>query len=209
MRDVPQDDRFSADTVRKLPDAEIARQSMATMKGLSGFVDKITPWLFAVGNWICGGLTAFALVAISALLTVGPVDKAVLISITAFACALPLNVSTIFLLRMVKDAKEIRVDEVALRAFQDAAFPNIETYFHASSERESRHKRISKAALGYCLGAGSLGTALTLVGLVSALWHMAWWIGAVLIAMVLLCFGASLSIFAAGCPPVPEENERK
>ena len=126
MRDVPQDDDLPADANQRLPTDEVMQQSKSALKGLGGFVEEIAPWLFAVGSWISGGLTAFGLVAISALLTVGPVDKAVLISITAFACALPLNVSAIFLLRMVRDAKELRVDEVALRAFQDAEFPNVE-----------------------------------------------------------------------------------
>jgi len=206
---VPQDDDLPADARQRLPTDEIAQQSKSALKGLGGFVEEITPWLFAVGNWICGGLTAFGLVAISALLTVGPVDKAVLISITAFACALPLNVSAIFLLRMVRDAKELRVDEVALRAFQDAGFPNVESHFPASLEREFRYKKISKVALAYSLGAAILGVALTLLGLISALWHMAWWIGVAMLAMVILCLCASLSIFVIGHSTMHESDRHR
>ena len=40
------------------------------VKGLRNLLEKITPWLFAVGSWIFGGLIAFNLVAVSSLLTV-------------------------------------------------------------------------------------------------------------------------------------------
>ena len=57
---------------------------------------------------------------------------------------------------------------------------------------------MSKAALIYCFGAATLGAGLMLLGLVSAVWHMAWWIGVALLATILLCLFASLTVFAAG-----------
>jgi hypothetical protein len=68
-----------------------AGQAKFSTKALGDLLERITPWLFEVGSWIFGGLVAFNLVLVSALLTVGPVDRAILISITAFACALPLK----------------------------------------------------------------------------------------------------------------------
>jgi hypothetical protein len=195
MTYIPQDATSPDSAAKNAPVADAAEQATMSMKGLGGLVERVGPWLFEVGNWICGGLTAFGLVAISALLTVGPVDRAVLVSTTAFACSLPLNVSAIFLLRMVKDITKIRVDELALQSFREAGFPNIEAHFLASAERKSRSQRMSKLALVYGVGAASFGAGLTLVGLVSALWHMAWWLGVVLLAMVIFCLGASLSVF--------------
>ena len=180
--------------------AGAAEQSRESIKGLGGLVERIGPWLFEVGNWICGGLTAFDLVAISALLTVGPVDRAVLISSTAFACALPLNVSAIFLLRLIKDITEIRVDEIALKSFQDVGFPNIEAHFPPSAERQLQYKKMSKIALAYAFGAASSGAGFTLFGLISALWHMAWWIAVALLAMVILSVCASIFVLAVGHP---------
>jgi hypothetical protein len=198
MGQMPQDGDRTADATKKSLAADAVEQSRASIKGLGGLVERIGPWLFDVGNWIFGGLTAFALVAISALLTVGPVDRAVLISSTAFACALPLNVSAIFLLRLIKDITEIRVDEIALKSFQDVGFPNIEAHFPPTADRQLRYKKMSKIALVYAFGAASSGAGLTLVGLISALWHMAWWIGVALLAMVILCLCASIFVLAVG-----------
>jgi hypothetical protein len=114
MKPEPQDSNFSADAAKRVVRPDNPEQADTSMQGLGNLVERLSPWLFAVGNWICGGLTAFGLVAISALLTVGPVDRAVLISTTAFACSLPLNVSAIFLLRMVKDpARPLLVTHLA------------------------------------------------------------------------------------------------
>src|SRR5438045_5336792 len=47
-----------------------------TVAGLAKLVERITPWLLDLGNWIFGALIAFNLLVLSALLTIGPVDKA-------------------------------------------------------------------------------------------------------------------------------------
>ena len=184
-------------------------QFKRSMKGLGNLVDRITPWLFDVGSWIFGGLIAFNLVVISALITVGPVDVAIRTSVTAFACALPLNVAGIFLLRLIKDMKDIGIDDLTLQAFQDAGFPNIEAYFPPPQERAS-HKRRSNLALGYSLGIVALSIALTLTGLVAALWHMAWWIGVALLTMVILTTALVIAVIAHSLPPESEaEKELK
>lgn len=115
----PPDSKFAASSSKP----ELRRgtpDSAESVQGLGGLLEKTGPWLFSVGNWICGGLTAFGLVAISALLTVGPLDKAVLLSTKAFACSLPWNVSAIFVLRILKDITRLSVDELALQSFRDA-----------------------------------------------------------------------------------------
>ena len=185
-------------------------QSKPALKGLGNLVKRITPWLFDVGSWIFGGLIAFHLVLISSLLTVGPVDAAIRISIAALVCALPLNVAGIFLLRLIKDVKDIGIDDISLQAFQDAGFPDIEAYFPPSQERESLRRRRSNIALRYSGGIAALSIALTVTGLVAALWHMAWWIGVVLLLMIILSTVLVIVVLAHSLPPESEtEKELK
>src|SRR5580765_5650794 len=92
-------------------------QSARTFRGLRNLAERTTPWLVDVGSWIFGGLIAVNLVVISALLTVGPVDAAVRFSVTLFACALPLNVAGIVVLRLTKDLIDLGVDDLARKAF--------------------------------------------------------------------------------------------
>ena len=150
---------------------------------------------------------AFNLVVIASLITVGPVDAAILTSITAFACALPLNVAGIFLLRLVKDMKDIGIDDIALQAFQEARFPDIAAYFPPARERKALRQRGSRVALGYSLGIAALSMALTLTGVVAALWHMAWWIGVALAAVVVLSAVLVMVAIAHSLPPESEAEQ--
>ena len=104
----------------------VDEQSARTFRALRNLAERITPWLVDVGSWIFGGLTAVNLVVISALITVGPVDAAIRTSTAALAAALPLNVAGIILLRLIKDVNDVCLDDLTLRAFQDAAFPEID-----------------------------------------------------------------------------------
>jgi hypothetical protein len=92
-------------------------QSRRTFNALANLLERVTPWLPAVGSCIFGGLIAFNLLFISAILNVQSVDLHIRMSITAFAVALPLNVTGLLLLRLVKDIQDIRLDEIALQAF--------------------------------------------------------------------------------------------
>jgi hypothetical protein len=163
-----------------------------TALGVRNLVERIAPWLFTVGSWVFGGLIAFELWLVSALLTVGPVDRAVLVSITAFACALPLNVAGICLLRLVSDLREIGIDDITLKAFQDAGFPDIEAYFPAAP-KGMLHNRRSYAALGSSGPIAVLSLALTTVGFVAALWHMAWWVA---VAFLVMAVGTAVGVGA-------------
>ncbi|MGH9641908.1 MAG: hypothetical protein ACRD3Q_05740 [Terriglobales bacterium] len=131
-------------------------------------------------------MIASNLIVIASLITVGPVAVTVLVSIVAHACALPLNVAGICLLRLVKHMKEIGIEDLALQAFHDAEFPDIDAYFPKTHEREAFSRRRSVVALTYSLGIAALGIVLTMTGLVAALWYMAWWIGVALLAMIIL-----------------------
>jgi len=177
---------------------ERAKQSLDAIRRL---LDRTTPWLSEIGSWVFGGLVAVNLVVISALLTVGPVDAAVRISVTLFACAFPLEVAGIVVLRLTKDLMDFGVDDLALQAFKESDFPEIDAYFPPAPERAALLKRRSGLALRYSLGIAVLSMALTLGGMVAALWHMAWWIGSVLLVMVVLSAGLVLLVFAHAQPP--------
>jgi len=191
----------------KKPTHDLEQESKRSLNALGNLVEILTPWLLDVGSWVFGGMIAFDLVIISALITVGPVDRTILMSLTAFVCALPLNVTGVFLLRLIQDMKDIRIDDLALQAFQDSGFPDIEAYFPPSRERKSLHKRRSNIALRYSMAIVTLSLALTLIGLVAALWHMAWWIGAVLLGMVVLSAALVIVIMAHALPPESEAEK--
>jgi len=177
---------------------ERARQ---TLDAIARLLERMTPWLSEIGGWIFGGLVAINLVFISALLTVGPVDAAVRIAVTAFACALPMNVSGIVVLRLAKDFVEFGVDDLALQAFKETGFPDIDGYFPPPSERAAILKRRSSLSLRYSFAIAAVSAALTLAGLAAALWHMGSWVGGVFLAMVAFSGGLLLLAFAHAQPP--------
>src|SRR5262245_55816628 len=131
-----------------MPEA-VDEQSARTFRGLRNLAERVTPWLVDVGSWIFGGLTAVNLVVLSALLTVGPVDTAIRTSTAALAAALPLTVAGIILLRLIKDANDVGLDDLTLRAFQEAGFPEIDAYFPPPAASASQHARRSRVALLY------------------------------------------------------------
>ncbi len=201
------DDSTPAVSHAKAPRIDPKKQSEQSMQGLANLVEKLTPPLFEVGSWVLGGLIAFNLVIIGALITVGALDTSILISATALVCALPLNVAGIVLLRLIKDMRDIGIDDLALKAFQEADFPNIEAYFPASPDKERLSRRRSNVALSYSLGIISLSLALTIAGLVAAVWHLAWWLGVLLLAMVVLSTVLVIVILAHSLPPESEEEK--
>ena len=111
----------------------------------------------------------------------GPVDAAIRASTAALAGALPLNVAGIILLRLIKDVNDVGLDDLTLRAFQDAGFPEIDAYFPSPVQRASQHARRSRVALLYALGLAAVSIALTATGMTAALWHIGHWIAVVLL----------------------------
>jgi hypothetical protein len=190
------------------PVSAVDERSARTFEGLRNLVAKVTPWLIDVGSWIFGGLTAINLVVISALITVGPVATAIKIATAALAAALPLNVAGILLLRLIKDLKEVGIDGMALRAFQDAAFPHIDAYFPPPRERAVQHARRSRVALLYSLAIAALSIALTLTGIAAALWHLGEWIAVVLVSSVVLSAALVTIAIAHGLPPESDAETR-
>jgi len=185
----------------------VDEQSERTFRGLRNLVEQITPWLLEVGSWTFGGLTAVNLIVISALITVGPVDAAIRPSTAALAGALPLNVAGIVLLRLVKDVKDIALDDLAWRAFDDAGFPNIDAYFPSHGERASGRTRRSRVVIAYSLGLAALSLALTMTGVAAAMWHMARGIAFVLLAATVLS-AVFVSVVIVHALPPESDAER-
>ena len=171
-----------------------------TVAGLSTLVERITPWLLDLGNWIFGALIAFNLVILGALLTVGPVDPAVLIATAAFALALPLDAAGFVLLRFVTDMKNVDLEQVATKAFEEVGFSR----FGDSDPSESA-KRRTAAVLRYSYMLLALTFLLTLIGVTAALWHMSWWIGVLFVAMVIV---SQAIVFIALVSTGPKTNWR-
>ena len=62
-------------------------------------------------------------------------------------------------------------------------------------ERKAQQSKRSVVALWYTLGIALLSIALTVTGLVAALWYMAWWIGVVALVVALASTGLVAAVF--------------
>ena len=184
-------------------------QNKQIMKAFGKLVERITPWLLEFGSWIFGGLIAFTLLVMASLFTIGPVDPAITVSTAAFALALPLNVTGLFLLRLVKDLKQVGFEEEFAQAFQDVDF-TVREQVASPKALESLRKRRTGFFLGYSLGILAVSILLTLTGMIAVLWHMAWWIGVIFFVMVLISqVIVILALVTSQLPESPEEKEQK
>ena len=171
-------------------------------------LESITPWLMDIGNWIFAGLIALTLVMLSPLITIGPGDRAIMVSTAAFALALPLDVAGLVLLRLVQDTARLGLTDEWVRAFQDVGFP-IGEQIASAQALEVLQKRRTRFALLFALWLLGLSALLTLAGLIVVLWHMAWWIGIAFCVMVIISLGAVLIALGTLRPPEsPEQKER-
>ena len=173
-----QSDPAPADPHQEISRAAPQEQYKQSMKAFGKFVERISPWLFEVGSWIFGGLIAFNLLVMASLITVGPVDPAIMVATAAFALALPLDVAGLFLLRLVRDMKRVGFEEEVAQVFHDVGF-TVGEQIASPKALESLRKRRTGIVLGSSLGILALSVLLTLTGMTAALWHMALWIGVV------------------------------
>lgn len=174
-------------------------QSQQSLKALEQLGERFTPWLIEVGTWIFGGLIAFNLLVMGSLLTVGPVDLAIVVSTAAFALALPLNVTGLVLLRLVQDLKQVRFEDEVARAFQQAGVTLGEEQIPSAEALETMRTTRPRVVLSTSSGILTLSVVLTVTGMTAALWHMAWWIGIAFFAMVLI--GLVIVTIAFGASP--------
>jgi MFS family permease len=172
-------------------------------------IEKFTPWLVEFGSWLFGGLIALTLLVLASLLTVGPVDPAVLVATAALALALPLDVAGLFLLRLDQDLQRIGFEKELAQAFQDTGFPD-GGQSPSPQTAESLRGRRTGVILVYSLAMLLLSVVLALIGVSAALWHMAWWIGIAFLAMVVVSQIIVIAAFANARPTdSPEQKERK
>jgi hypothetical protein len=158
--------------------------STRTVAAFGKLIERITSWLLELGTWIFGALIGFNLLILSALLTVGPVDTAVLIATAGVALALPPDIAGVLLLRLAAEMKRIDLEQLATQAFVEVGFEVTDV---ATSERpdEVEHRR-ARIILRYSYGLMALGLVLTFIGVAAALWHMAWWIGAAFVGTAIV-----------------------
>lgn len=177
--DPRQDDSKAA---RRAAEAEASGQ---VMTALNRTVEAAAPWLLDLGTWIFGALIGFDLLMVAALLTVGPVDRAVLISTAAFAAGLPPEVSAFVLLRLVRDLKENKIEQIAAQTFADAGVDNVRDLLPVQEQQaEGALARRTMRVLAVAYGLLGVSTASALVGITATLWHMAWWIAVMFAGVV-------------------------
>lgn len=183
------------------------------MQATEKLVERITPWLLEVGSWIFGGLIGFNLIIIEALMTIGPVDAAVMVAITAFALVLPLDVAGLVLLRLVRDLEHVNIEldfENEVRQALQSADPSQGEELAAPKPLETVRKRRTQLALMYSFSILGLSIVLTLVGMIAALWHMAWWTALAFAVMTLISLGIVSIAVASSQPRVsPQEKARR
>jgi ABC-type multidrug transport system fused ATPase/permease subunit len=184
-------------------------QNKQILKAFGKLIERITPWLLEFGSWIFGGLIAFTLFVLASLFTIGPVDPTIMVSTAAFAFALPLNVTGLFLLRLVKDLEQVGFEQEFAQAFQDVDY-TIREQVASPKTLESLRKRRTGFFLAYSLGILVLSVLLTLTGMIAVLWYMAWWIGVMFFVMFIISLVIIIVALLSSQPPeAPEEKERK
>ena len=163
-----------------------------TAAALDHLFEALSPWLVDLGNWIFGGLIAFSLIILGALLTIGPVDAAVKISTAAFALALPLDLAGFVILRLFADMTKVNFGEIGIKAMTEAGFS-----YEGSETPRIADAKLRRVALRYSYTLLTLTALVTAIGLTAALWHMAWWIGVIFAVMVVVAQGVVLAAISS------------
>jgi hypothetical protein len=148
--------------------------------------ERLTPWVLDVGSVSVGGLLGFDLVILGSLVTIGPVDLAITVATTALALALPLQVTGLVLLRLIRDLQHVDVAAEVAPVVLPAGLTAEE---RLAAGRELGALRLGRPGrvLRACLGLLALGALLTVTGMTATLWHTAWWLGGAFLAMILSC----------------------
>lgn len=193
------------------PQVSLEAVELQEAQAYNKLLEKGMPWLFDVGSWVFGGLIAFTLLIITALITVGPVDLPIKVATAALALALPLDVTGLVLLRLVQDMKPGRFEEEVSRTFQDAGLAPDDLQIPSLTSLQAMRIRGTQIALWFAFSILGLCGALTLVGIAGAFWHMAWWIAAAFLVMVALSISIAMLAMRLSQPPVSaaEKQRRK
>jgi hypothetical protein len=179
--------------------AEAEEMNRRLWIGFGKFIDQINPWLNEVGLILFGSLIALNLLIQASLFTIGPVDLAVKIATAAFAFALPLKVTGLLLLRLIREFKNVKFEDRLAQAFQEAGFVSdqIPTVPSFEEIRKGRARNVVRLSLVILV----LSILLVLIGLIATLWHMAWWIAVGFCVMVVICFFITIVAIANSALP--------
>ena len=113
------------------------------------------------------------------------------------------------MLRLIQDLKHVGFEEELAQAFQEVGFTFGEQIPSPTALERLRQRRTG-VVLTYSLGILALSVLLTLTGMISTLWHMAWWIGVSFFAMVMLSQVILMVAPVTSQPPdSAEEKEQK
>ena len=203
---MPQTDPAPTDPQQEISLAVEQERIKQSMKAVDRLVERIAPTLVDFGTWIFGGLIAFTLLIMASLLTIGPVDPAIMVATTTFALALPLNIAGLFLLRLVQDLAQMGFEEEVTQAFQEVGLTE-GGRVPTPQILEAQRKRRTAVFLRFSVGILALSAILTLAGMIATLWHMAWWIGVAFFAMIVISLG--IVIIAFGTSLAPDSSEEK
>lgn len=175
-----------------------------------GEVAEITaPWFFEFGSWIFGGLIGFNLLIMGSLITLGPVDPAVMAATAAFALALPLDVAGLFALRLAQDLQRVGLEDEVVRAVGQV-IPAVGALAPPPSAREAQRQRRTGRLLRASFWILALSGVLAVLGMLAVLWHMAWWVAVAFLAMVVISLViCSLAIAAARPRDAAEAREAR
>lgn len=182
-------------------------QTEQSLRAYNSLVEKITPWLFEVGSWIFGGLIAFTVLILAALIPIRPVDLPIEIALTAFALALPLHVTGLVLLRLVRDVKPVGFEEQIAQSLQNAGLTPGEQQVPSLTALATLRTRGTRNVLNTSLGILAVSSALTVVGVAAALWHIIWWIAVAFCVMVVLCQALAQIVLFTAQPPLTAEQK--
>ena len=178
-------------------------------KALNYLMDQLKPWLLEFGNWIFGGLIAFNLVVVAPLLTIGPGHLPILIAITTFICALPLNVSGLFVLKLTKDMSGIGIDDVMRQAFKTAELPTREDDDAQPEKAASVEQQRINIGLHHALWFIAVSGVLTLTGLIAALWFIAWWVAGLFCVVAVVALVITLDVLGHLIRPTSDQDRAR
>jgi ABC-type multidrug transport system fused ATPase/permease subunit len=175
---------------------------------MTTLLDSLKPWLIEFGNWIFGGLIAFNLIIVAPLLTIGLNHIELMVSIVAFAfaCALPLDVSGLLLLKLTKDMNDIAIDDVVTHAFKDANIPEIEDHLPTTDQIQTNYKRRTEIGLRYSIWLGVASAILTYLGMIAALWYIAWWVAVIFIIVSVIALFITMNVAQRVIRPMTDEE---
>lgn len=188
-----------------LSGAELQERIDQRQQVMTTLLDRVKPWLIEFGSWIFGGLIAFNLIIVAPLLTIG-FDHIIMVAILAFACALPLTVAGLLLLKLTKDLNDISIDAIMRDAFVDAKIPDIDDHLPTDEQLQSTYKLRTEIGLRYSVWLGGISTILTLLGMIAALWYIVWWLAVAFIIVSVVTLLITINVAQRIMRPMTREE---